>query len=335
MEPRLALLNRIATRRIRKQAIEWVQQLRGPGRSAALEDRVRLWIVQDPRHAAAFERVKDAWQDSRDLHAKRPGIDLLARGNARPRATTPALAGMGVLCVAILAAVYFLRDDTLKTGPAEQRTVQLSDGTEVALNANTRLIVRYDKQVRKVVLVSGEAMFTVIKHQPRPFVVVVGDQKVIAVGTSFVVRREDPSGSSFAVTLVEGRVAIEPISWPNILPASPVMGLKLLNPGERLRFEDATPAKEDSPSIERVTAWQRGQLIFDDTSLREAAAEFNRYGSLKVSIDGAQLGKLRVGGVFRIGDPSSFAHAMANTYHLQVIEDDRSIVLTDKHTDSP
>jgi transmembrane sensor len=335
MAPRLALLNKIATRRIRKQAIKWVQQLRRPGRSAALEDRVRLWIVQDPRHAAAFERVKDAWKDSRDLHANRPGIDLLARGNARPRFTTPALAGMAVLCVAIVAAVYLLRDDTLKTGPAEQRTVQLSDGTEVALNANTRLIVRYDTQVRKVVLVSGEALFTVIKHQPRPFVVVIGDRKVVAVGTSFVVRREDPGGSSFAVTLVEGRVAIEPISWPNILPTSAVTGLKLLNPGERLRFEDDTAVKEDLPSIERVTAWQRGQLIFDDTSLNEAAAEFNRYGSLKLIIDGAQLGKLRVGGVFRIGDPSSFAHAMANTYHLQVIEDDRSIVLTDKRTHSP
>jgi transmembrane sensor len=335
MEPRLALLNRIATRRIRKQAIEWVQQLRGPGRSAALEDRVRRWIAQNPRHAAAFERVKDAWQDSRDLHANRPGIDLLARGNARARATPPALAGMAILCVAIVAAVYFLRDDTLKTGPAEQRTVQLSDGTDVALNANTNLIVRYDTQVRKVVLVSGEALFTVIKHQPRPFVVVIGDRKVVAVGTSFVVRREDPSGASFAVTLVEGRVAIEPLSWPNILPASPVTGLKLLNPGERLQFADDMPAKEDSPSIERVTAWQRGQLIFDDTSLREAAAEFNRYGSLKLSVDGAQLGKLRVGGVFRIGDPSSFAHAMANTYHLTVVEDDHRIILTDRHTDSP
>jgi transmembrane sensor len=335
MAPRLALLNKIATRRIRKQAIEWVGQLHGAGRSAALEDRVRRWIAQNPRHAAAFRRATDAWRDSGYFHAHRPGLDSLAHSRARSRVTVPALAGMGVLCAAIVAGVYFLRDDTLKTGPAEQRTVQLNDGTEVALNANTRLIVRYDAQVRKVILVSGEALFTVIKHQPRPFVVVIGDRKVVAVGTSFVVRREEPGGSSFAVTLVEGRVAIEPISWPNILPRSPVTGLKLLNPGERLRFEDDTAVKEDLPSIERVTAWQRGQLIFDDTSLSEAAAEFNRYGSLKLVIDSAQLGKLRVGGVFRIGDPSSFAHAMASTYHLQVIEDDRSIVLTDKRTHSP
>jgi transmembrane sensor len=328
-------LNKIATRRIRKQAAGWVTELHGPGRNAALEDRVRLWIAEDPRHATAFERATDAWQDSGHFNAHRPGLDSLIRSRARPRAALSALAGMGVLCAIMVATVYVLRDDTIKTGPAEQRTVQLSDGTEVALNANSRLIVRYDALVRKVILVSGEALFTVIKHQERPFIVVIGDRKVVAVGTSFLVRREDPSRSAFAVTLVEGRVAIEPISWPNILPAVPVTGLKLLNPGERLRFEGESPATQDSPSIERVTAWRQGQLIFDDTSLSEAAAEFNRYGTRKLAIDGPGLEKLRVGGVFRIGDPLSFARAMANAYHLQVIEHDHDIVLTDKHTDSP
>jgi transmembrane sensor len=335
MGPRLALLNKISTRRIRKQAVAWVSQLHGPDRNPTLEDRVRHWIAKDPRHAAAFEQATDAWQNSGHFNPHRPGLESLITSGSRSAAGGLALAGMGTLCLAIVTAVYFLRDDTLKTGPAEQRTVQLSDGTEVALNANTRLTVRYDAQVRKVVLLGGEALFTVIKHQPRPFVVVIGDRKVVAVGTSFLVRREDPSGSAFAVTLVEGRVAIEPIAWPDVLPAAPLAGLKLLSPGERLRFEGDSTAKEDSPSIERVTAWQKGQLIFDDTSLTEAAAEFNRYGTQKLTIDGRGLGKLRVGGVFRIGDPSSFAHAMANAYHLRVIEDDRSIVLTDRHADSP
>ena len=336
MEARLALLNKIATRRIRKQAAGWVTELHGPGRNAALEGKVRLWIAEDPRHAAAFELATDAWQDSGHFHSHRPALDSLIRSRARPRATVSALAGMGILCATIVTAVYFLRDDTLQTGPAEQRTVQLSDGTEIALNANTRVIVRYDKQVRKVILVGGEALFTVIKHQPRPFIVVIGGRKVVALGTSFLVRRGGPRWIRHSRSLwSKHHVAIEPISWPNVLPAAPVTGLKLLNPGERLRFKDALGKEEDSPSIDQVTAWQKGQLIFDDTSLGEAAAEFNRYGTQKLTIDDPRLGRLRVGGVFRIGDPSSFAHAMATAYHLRVIEDDRSIVLTDKQTDSP
>jgi transmembrane sensor len=327
MESRIARLNKIAPRRIRVQAALWVTELHGPDRNPELEERVRRWIAEDPRHAAAFELATEAWQRSGDLPAYLPK-------RTRPKASGKALAGMAILCAAIISAFYFLRDATLVTGPGEQRTVELKDGTQVLLNANSRVIVQYDDRVRKLTLARGEVLFNVIKHQPRPFVVVIGDQKVIAMGTSFMVRREEPTGSAFAVTLVEGRVAIEPISWPDVLPSEAATGLKMLNPGERLRFADDATEKRDSPSIERVTAWQRGQLIFDDTSLSEAAAEFNRYGSSKLTIDGPVLGKLRVGGVFRIGDPSSFAQAMANAYHLRIINRGNTIVLTDKPADS-
>ena len=154
------------------------------------------------------------------------------------------------------------------------------------------------------------------------------------MGTSFEVRRDDPSASAFAVTLVEGRVAIEPISWPDALPSDSLSSLKLLNPGERLRFDGKAAEKKDSPAIERVTAWQRGQLIFEDASLSEAAAEFNRYGSRKLLIDGPELGKLRVGGVFKISDPSSFALAMANAYHLRILNRGHTTVLTDQQADA-
>jgi transmembrane sensor len=325
MEPRIARPNKM--RRIRAQAAVWVTELHGPDRNADLEERVRRWIAEDPQHAAAFERATDAWQRSGDLPAYLPK-------RKRPRASGKALAGMAILCAALISALYFLRDPTLVTGPGEQRIVELSDGTQVSLNANSRVIVQYDDRVRKLTLASGEALFNVIKHQSRPFVVVIGDQKVIAAGTSFVVRRDEPTGSAFAVTLVEGRIAIEPSSWPDVVPSEPAMGLKFLNPGERLRFADGATEKKDSPSIERVLAWQRGKLIFEDTSLSEAAAEFNRYGSHKITIDDPALGKLRVGGVFGIGDPSSFAQAMANAYHLRVISRGNTIVLTDKHSGS-
>jgi transmembrane sensor len=335
METRIARLNKIAPRRIRKQAALWVTELHGPDRNASVEERVRLWLSKDPRHAAAFELATEAWQRSGNLPGNLPGRTPGAlQKPIRPKASAKALAGMAILFTALVCAMYFLQDNTLETGPAEQRTVELSDGTEVSLNANSKIIVQYDQRVRKLTLASGEALFNVIKHQSRPFVVVAGDRKIIATGTSFMVRREQPGGSAFAVTLVEGRVAIEPISWPDVVPSEAATGLKLLNPGERLRFADDAAEKKDSPSIDGVIAWRRGQLIFEDTSLSEAAAEFNRYGSNKIVIEDPILGKLRVGGVFRIGDPASFAQAMANAYHLRIINRGHAIVLTDKQTDS-
>jgi transmembrane sensor len=345
MQSRSAQLNKIAPRRIRAQAALWVTELHGPERNAKLEAEVRRWIDENPRHAAAFELATEAWQRSGNLPGSLPP---LASSAQNPHSSTLArripvrrsvLAGVAVVIAALMVTIYLLRDGTLTTGPGEQRTVELSDGTQVSLNANSRLLVQYDDHVRKVTLASGEVLFNVVKHQARPFVVVIGDRKVIAMGTSFLVRREEPVGSAFAVTLVEGRVAVEFVSGPDVLPRDLLPqdllnGVELLKPGERLRFEGDAAGKVDSPSIEKITAWQRGQLIFDDTSLSEAAAEFNRYGSNKITIDSSTAGKLRVGGVFRIGDPGSFAHAMSNAYHLRIIQRGSRIVLTDKEDDT-
>ena len=313
----------------------WVMELHGPDRDTDLEARVRRWIAEDTKHAAAFEMATDAWQGSGNVPAYLP--ERAPRSvsiRKRTRTTGVALAGMAILCLGVACAVYLLRDDTLVTGPAEQRIVDLSDGSQVTLNANSRVVVQYDDRVRKIVLARGEALFDVAKDRTRPFVVVAGDRKVIALGTSFEVRREEPAGSAFAVTLLEGRVAIEPISWPDAPPSAGANGLKLLNPGERLRFTGDAGETLDSPFLERVMAWRRGQLIFDNATLSEAAAEFNRYGTRKLAIEDPAARNLRVGGVFKINDPRSFAQSMANTYGLRIIMRGKTIVLTDKQSDS-
>src|SRR6266404_5011132 len=258
-------------RLIRAEAAVCVTRLHGPHRDPTLESGFRRWLAGDPSHAAAFELATDAWQRSGNV--------------ATPLPT---------------------RSEQLATGPGEQTILTLSDGTQVTMNANSRVLVQFDSRVRRVVLAEGEASFDVTKHQIRPFTVVIGDRKVVALGTSFMVRRDEPGGNAFTVTLLEGRVAVEPLSLPDILPEQSA-AVRVLRPGERLRFADHSPETVDSPSIERVTAWRRGLLIFDDASLSEAAAEFNRYGPVKIAIGDADIGKIRVGGVFKMGDPADFA----------------------------
>jgi transmembrane sensor len=335
MGSRIAPWNSKEDERIHADAAVWVSQLHRPDRDTNLEARVRRWIAEDRRHAAAFESVTDAWQQTGNIpwHPLQR-VSESARGRKRVRTAGAALAGMAALCGALACTIYLLRDDTLATGPSEQRIVDLTDGSQVTLNANSRVVVQYNDRVRKITLATGEALFDVVKDRSRPFVVVAGPRKVIAMGTAFEVRREEPAGSTFAVTLVEGHVAIEPISSPDTLPNATGNGVTLLNPGERLRFAGATNQSLDSPSIEGVTAWRRGQLIFDNTSLGEAAAEFNRYGTRQLAVDGTAAQSLRVGGVFKISDPYSFAQSMAGTYHLQIIVRGRTITLTDARSDS-
>ncbi|HEX3912165.1 MAG TPA: FecR family protein [Steroidobacteraceae bacterium] len=318
---------------IRAQAAVWVTDLHGPERSPELEEGVRRWLAEDRRHAQAFESATEAWQRSGNLpphlspEPRALGPLTCTRVRHRSRATCLGFAGAALLTFALSATFYLLKDPILSTGFAEQRTVELSDGSEVTLNANSRLSIDYTDRIRQVTLDRGEVLFNVKKHQSRPFVVIIGNRKVIALGTSFEVRREDSVERAFAVTLIEGRVAIEPIAAPDLLRVAASDGI-LLNPGQRLHFAANTADVVDTPAIDKVTAWRQGQLIFEDASIREAAKEFNRYGKRRISIDTSVSNQLRVGGVFRIGDPDSFAHAMASAYHLRIIEGTEEIKLT-------
>jgi transmembrane sensor len=108
MESRTAQLNRIAPRRIRVQAALWVTELHGPDRNTALEAKVKQWIAEDPRHAAAFELATDAWQRSGNLPGSLALREAVDRNSKKPRSgcPRPVLAGIAVLIVGLIVAIY-------------------------------------------------------------------------------------------------------------------------------------------------------------------------------------------------------------------------------------
>jgi ferric-dicitrate binding protein FerR (iron transport regulator) len=67
--------------------------------------------------------------------------------------------------------------------------------------------------------------------------------------------------------------------------------------------------------------------IFDHTSLREVVAEFNRYNTVQIAVASQEAGQIPVGGVFRIGDSTSFARAVAESHSLRVITHHNELVL--------
>src|SRR3546814_12936140 len=77
----------------------------------------------------------------------------------------------------------------------EIRRVPLSDGSLAAVNTQTTLDVTMKPEVRQVALKDGEAWFQVAKDRARPFVVEIGDVRVLAVGTDFAVNRTAAGGN--------------------------------------------------------------------------------------------------------------------------------------------
>jgi transmembrane sensor len=115
----------------------------------------------------------------------------------------------------------------------------------------------------------------VVRNPSRPFVVRVGDEQIVALGTAFDVRSTRRSVSS--IVLVEGSVAVLPAGDSYTSASSPAA--LTLNPGERLDFESPTFAVKSTIRLDREEAWVKGRVVFEATRLGAAVAEINRYAS--------------------------------------------------------
>src|SRR5690606_6994409 len=96
--------------------------------------------------------------------------------------------------------------------------VPLPDGSVVTLNSQSAVDVDFGKDARQLTLRHGEALFDVTKDHRRPFVVIAGDARVTAVGTSFSVLREKDLGVQVVVR--EGVVKVDEAQSPPRLVAA-------------------------------------------------------------------------------------------------------------------
>jgi transmembrane sensor len=165
-------------------------------------------------------------------------------------------------------------------------------------------------------LVRGQAQFQVAHDIGRPFTVHACDKTVVATGTSFNV---DLLAGDVIVTLIEGRVSIlqDRPARVAIGPRSPLVLAKLI-PGEQLIAHDAGSGRIDATpptailehaNIDRTTAWESGQLIFDNEPLASVVPQVARYGDRPVVVD-QNVGSLRISGVFNAGDLTAFLDAV-------------------------
>jgi transmembrane sensor len=317
---------------VKAQAAAWLAALRGPHRTPDLTDRFNRWLSEDEDHRAVWEQMNAGWDLTGALQVDMTRVAAAAEREARDTRVTRAVAASVLIAVLVAgSAFYFLHHGSVSTAIGEQRVMTLEDGTRVVLNTNTSVQVRYGKTARRVSLQSGEAVFEVGKDSRRPFVVTAGDREITALGTAFLVRRDE---EQLAVTLLEGKVAISNVALPAAEqgaappPAEPADGTLTLAAGERLTLARHRAAKLDRPELKRVTAWRSGEVAFDETPLPEAIAEMNRYSTTTIKAQGPLPEERRVSGLFRAGDSLDFARGIAETYGLELTERDRQIILS-------
>lgn len=142
-------------------------------------------------------------------------------------------------------------------------------------------------------------------------------------GSRSSIHAAGPAGST-------GSGAFRQIDSGDSLGATRVKGAQLVTlvPGERLLLPADAPATLDEPNIDVVTAWRRGEVVLERTRLDEAIAEMNAYEIHKLVITSPGVGRLRISGIYHVGDGAGFAATVAELYHLRVLRAHGEILIS-------
>jgi transmembrane sensor len=296
------------------EASAWLARLCADRRDTVDEEGFRTWLAASPENAAAFEAVDRTWDVLAGIPEPEDAIQE-PRGRRISRRLLLASIGLVTTGATVFYAFRSASANTFETGVGEQKRVTLQDGSQLFLDAQTKVAVSFSDTVRSAQMPYGRANFQVASDAKRPFVVEAAQRRIVANHCNFDIRCD---GGRVQVVLIRGEADVHPKA-----SGSPSARLQA---GERM-IAVAGIEKFDRPKLAPLVAWQDGYEIFESTPLDEAVAEMNRYSDTKIAVD-PRIADRKVSGVYRAGDNVAFARVVAQLLSVEVRQGDQALSLS-------
>lgn len=194
----------------------------------------------------------------------------------------------------------------------ERLQVSLPDGTQLTLAPASSLDVPADYAAgHRVVLLTGEALFSVVHDARHPFVVRTGSGETRDIGTTFDVREYTKGFGRVAV--VEGEVAVRD---------------RPVHAGELAQFCDSTVIVAHDAHIDRYVAWATGHLVFHATPLDEVARDLGRWYDLDVRITDTTLAERLFSGSYTTEPPDAVLSLISAATHARFVRQGRLVTIS-------
>jgi len=305
-------------------AADWVQRRNLWTWTEMDQAEFDAWLAASDANHIAYLRQNVVWNAAGRLSAVRQQQSM------RPGTSAPKLGTLlrSVAAAAIVAAVGFASfvyfshplDATYVTPVGGHKIIALADGTRIELNTDSALRIR-GGDVRHVTLLHGEAYFDVHHDGTDPFAVTANGYRITDLGTKFSVRA---SASAVRVSLLEGSAVVAPVTGQKAHRSA------LLMPGDvaMASASKLTVEKEPAASVASSLGWRHGLLIFKDTELADAAAEFNRYNTRKIKLEDQAIAHLKINGTFQAENSELFASSIQELFGLRVIKSGNDTMLS-------
>lgn len=313
-------------RTVEMRAAEFVERRDGADWTDGDEQRFAQWLEEASAHRVAFLRLNASWRRTERLAALRAPefrAPSALRETKRFRFLPVAAAcGLALLSGGLLAAYLSApRYDTYATTIGGHETLKLHDGTRIELNTDTLVRIAQTPSGRLVKLERGEAYFDVRHDEKRPFIVVASGARIVDIGTKFSAQVE---GGKLKLSLLEGRIRFETkdaSGRPHEVQLVP--GQTLVSSAGAMTLSSKAPRELTSD-----LAWRNGMLVFHETSLAEAAAQFNRYNETKIVIANPRVARETINGKLPTNDLEEFERMARNIFGLRTVKRGNELVFT-------
>ncbi|OPA89823.1 iron dicitrate transport regulator FecR [Pseudomonas fluorescens] len=297
----------MSSEQIIQQAANWLTRLHDEDFSDADHQAFTAWCAADPRHAVAIERMRALWGHFDTLPAQ-PARMALNRAFAPQRSRSAQV--LGVLGV-VLCGWFSLQHWPVwmadqRTGVGERRQIVLEDGSQLQLNSNSAVDVKFDGHQRVIELLQGELWVDVAEDAQRPFVVRTDQGTATALGTRYLVKRG--ADDSTLVTVIESTVTVKGDAGEEVKVAA----------GQRSVLDHGRAQPPQAGGNSDPDAWTRGLLKVNDQPLSDVLQTLASYRHGLVRFDPQALQNLRVSGVFKLDDTVGALSALADNLPIRV-----------------
>lgn len=169
----------------------------------------------------------------------------------------------------------------LETPRGGEYRLTMPDGTEVCLNAGSRLEYPavFDGKERRV-KTTGEAYFKVAHDAAHPFIVETEGQEVTVLGTEFNINAY--AADKIVTTLIRGSIALKSVGSKG--------GELTLKAGDQAEYDKHNGTATLRPANTGVvSSWTRGKFVFEDQTLGQIMESLSRWYDFHYHFSSPQL----------------------------------------------
>jgi len=295
------------SREIAHEAAQWFLRLQAADADKQVHEACSLWRAAHVEHERAWQLAVRFSVQIQAIPTSIGRSTLQRPGALNRRSALKALTSLVVLGSLGLTLSRNGTLDTLmadaSTGVGEHRRIALPDGSELHLNTDSAVDIRFSAEERRVRLRRGE-VFIKTAADPRPFLLTSARGSFQPLGTRFSVRQQ--AGHDLLL-VTEGAVMATPVNASQ--------GALRIVAGEQATLTDRHVTK--LPVSVKSVDWVDGVLRAERMRLSDFITELNRYrhGWIRCA---PELAGLRISGAFQLADTDAALGALALTFPVRV-----------------